>query len=45
MNFLCQSSVLPNGVKFLVDMRAGLREVKGDDADLVALDADLKELY
>ena len=44
MNLLRQFSALPNGVKFLVDMRAELREVKGDDADLAALDADLKEL-
>ena len=44
MNFLRQFSALPNGVKFLVDMRAELREVKDDDQDLAALDADLKEL-
>lgn len=44
MNLLRQFSALPNGVKFFVDMRAELREVKGDDQDLAALDADLKEL-
>ncbi|MEE8173595.1 MAG: malonyl-CoA decarboxylase [Alphaproteobacteria bacterium] len=44
MSLLRQFSALPNGVKFLVDMRAELREVKGDDAELEALDADLKEL-
>ena len=44
MSLLRQFSALPNGVKFLVDMRAELREVKGDDAGLAALDADLKEL-
>ncbi|MDA0230619.1 MAG: malonyl-CoA decarboxylase family protein [Proteobacteria bacterium] len=43
-NLLRQFSALPNGVKFLVDMRAELREIKGDDADLAALDADLKDL-
>ena len=44
MNLLRQFSALPNGVKFLVDMRAELREIKGDDPDLAAMDADLKEL-
>ena len=44
MNLLRQFSALPNGVKFLVDMRAELREIKGDDAELAALDADLKQL-
>ena len=44
MGLLCQSSALPNGVKFLVDMRAELRETKGDDQSLAALDADLKKL-
>jgi malonyl-CoA decarboxylase len=44
MGLLRQFSALPNGVKFLVDMRAEVRETKGDDQSLVALDADLKEL-
>jgi len=44
MGLLRQFSALPNGVKFLVDMRAELRETKGDDQSLAALDADLKEL-
>jgi malonyl-CoA decarboxylase len=44
MSLLRQFSALPNGVKFLVDMRAELREIKGGDAELAALDADLKEL-
>lgn len=44
MGLLRQFSALPNGVKFLVDMRAELRETKGDDQSLAALDADLKKL-
>jgi len=44
ITLLRQFSALPNGVKFLVDMRAEVREVKGDDPDLAAVDADLKEL-
>ncbi len=44
MSLLRQFSALPNGVKFLVDMRAELLEVKGDDVKLAALEADLKEL-
>ncbi len=44
MGLLRQFSALPNGVKFLVDMRAELRKNMGDDAELGALDADLKEL-
>ena len=44
MSLLRQFSALPNGVKFLVDMRAELLEVKGDDVELAALEADLKEL-
>ena len=44
MSLLRQFSALPNGVKFLVDMRAELRQSMGDDAELAALDADLKEL-
>ena len=44
MSLLKQFSALPNGVKFLVDMRAELRQVMGDDAQLAALDGDLKEL-
>ena len=44
MSLLRQFSALPNGVKFLVDMRAELRQCMGDDLELVALDADLKEL-
>jgi malonyl-CoA decarboxylase len=43
-HLLRQFSALPNGVKFLVDMRAELLDAKRGDADLAALDADLKEL-
>jgi malonyl-CoA decarboxylase len=35
---------LPNGVKFLVDLRADLLGAAGEDPHLRALDADLKEL-
>ena len=44
MGLLRQFRALPNGGKFLVAMRAELRETKGDDQSLAALDADLKEL-
>jgi len=41
---LTQFNALPEGVKFLVDLRAELRNFAGDDADLRALERDLKEL-
>ena len=44
MNLLRQFSALSNGVKFLVDMLAEVREIKSDDPDLAALDGDIKEL-
>ena len=44
MNLLRQFSALSNGVKFLVDILAEVREIKSDDPDLAALDGDIKEL-
>jgi malonyl-CoA decarboxylase len=44
MRLLTQVSSIPNGVKFLVDMRAFLRAAMGDDALLRALEADLRAL-
>ena len=41
---LTQFNALPEGVKFLVDMRAELMASSGDDAALASLEADLKEL-
>jgi len=41
---LTQFNGLPEGVKFLVDLRAELRNFVGDDADLRGLERDLKGL-
>ncbi len=41
---LTQFNALPEGVKFLVDMRAELLEIKQDDPALGALEDDLKDL-
>jgi len=41
---LRQFTALPNGFKFLVDMRADLTEAGGRDAKLKALDYDLKAI-
>jgi len=41
---LRQFSSLPNGVKFLVDLRADLLRLGKDDPELAALEAELKEL-
>jgi malonyl-CoA decarboxylase len=43
-HLLTQFNALPEGVKFLVDLRAELRNFAGEDADLRALERDLKEL-
>lgn len=41
---LTQFNALPEGVKFLVDMRAELLELSADDPSLAALESDLKGL-
>ncbi|MFP6745804.1 MAG: malonyl-CoA decarboxylase N-terminal domain-containing protein, partial [Alphaproteobacteria bacterium] len=41
---LTQFNALPDGTKFLVDMRSDLRRVVRDDPALPGLDADLKSL-
>jgi malonyl-CoA decarboxylase len=41
---LTQFNALPEGVKFLVDMRAELLEMSNKDAQLTALEGDLKNL-
>jgi len=43
-HLLTQFNALPEGVKFLVDLRAELRDFAGDDSDLRALERDLKDL-
>ena len=44
MKLLTQFNALPEGVKFLVDMRADLLPLVQGDPELKALDADLREL-
>ena len=44
LKLLTQFNVLPEGVKFLTDLRADLLANLGDDPALKALDADLKAL-
>jgi malonyl-CoA decarboxylase len=44
VKLLMQFNGLPEGVKFLVDLRAELLEIAGDDPDLRALELDLKKL-
>ncbi|MCP4316535.1 MAG: malonyl-CoA decarboxylase [Hyphomicrobiales bacterium] len=41
---LTQFNGLPEGVKFLVDLRSELLEIAGDDAHLRALEGDLKDI-
>ena len=41
---LTQFNALPEGIKFLVDLRADLRQITRDDPALAGLDDDLKEL-
>ncbi|MDH3716301.1 MAG: malonyl-CoA decarboxylase, partial [Gammaproteobacteria bacterium] len=41
---LMQFNALPQGVKFLVDLRADLRRLSQDDAWMLSLDGDLKSL-
>lgn len=43
-NLLTQFNALPQGVKFLVDMRADLLRLKDDDPAMNALDTDLKNM-
>ncbi len=44
VKLLTQFNELPDGVKFLVDLRAELLEIAGRDPALAALEADLKDL-
>ncbi|WP_419904595.1 malonyl-CoA decarboxylase [Kiloniella sp.] len=44
LKLLTQFNALPNGVKFLVDMRTDLLAFKGKDPYLQALDSDLQQL-
>ena len=44
VKLLTQFTSLPDGVKFLVDMRAKLLDIGGDDADLASLDEDMRQL-
>ena len=44
LKLLTQFNVLPEGVKFLTDLRADLLTATGDDPALKALDSDLKAL-
>lgn len=44
LKLLTQFTSLPQGVKFLVDMRADLLAGMGKDKDLISLDADLRQL-
>lgn len=44
LNLLTQFNALPQGVKFLVDMRADLLRLKDDDPSMNALDTDLKNM-
>lgn len=44
LKILRQFNALPQGIKFLVDMRADLLRLKNEDADLNALEADLRRL-
>jgi len=44
VRLLTQLNSLPEGVKFLVDLRRDLLDVMGDDPDLKALDDDLRQL-
>ena len=44
VRLLTQFTTIPDGMKFLVDLRATLLELKGDDHWLGALESDLKNL-
>ncbi|CAA7626891.1 malonyl-CoA decarboxylase [Magnetospirillum sp. SS-4] len=44
LRLLTQFNALPEGVKFLVDMRAELMRLAAGDSDLAALEADLRGL-
>lgn len=44
VKLLTQFTSLPDGVKFLVDMRARLIDIMGDDPDLVSLDEDMRAM-
>src|SRR3546814_2496426 len=44
LRLLTQFNALPEGVKFLVDLRADLLALRGDDPYLQGLDNDLREL-
>ncbi len=44
LKLLTQFNALPNGIKFLVDMRTDLLAFKGKDPFLQALDSDLQQL-
>jgi malonyl-CoA decarboxylase len=44
MRLMRQFNALPQGVKFLVDLRADLLKIRGQSPQLAALDDDLKEL-
>ncbi len=44
VELLTQLNSLPSGVRFLVDLRADLRRLKGDSPHLAALDSDLQRL-
>ena len=44
LKLLTQFTSIPNGQKFLVDLRGVLLRVRGDDKRLAALDADLRGL-
>ena len=44
VKLLMQFTSIPDGVKFLVDMRATLLSVMGDDKQLAALEGDLRQL-
>lgn len=45
VKLLTQFTALPNGVKFLVDMRGEVLSLVRSDPDLAALEADLKRLF
>ena len=44
VKLLTQFTSLPDGVKFLVDMRARLLDIMGDDPTLASLDEDMRAL-
>lgn len=44
VRLLTQFTTIPDGMKFLVDLRATLLELKGSDPHLAALEADLRQL-